>query len=301
MTDNADRTDKSLRDVTLGAIGLGQMGGGIAVNLAKAGYNVLGYDPKPAAQARLREADGRVAASIEDVVDRATVILLCVEGKIATRITQEKLIPLCRPGQIVIDHSTVPVPQTKALGAALTAKGVEYLDVPVSGGAGGAAAGTLRMFAGGNPATYGRCLELFHVAGNPEKVHHYGPIGMGQVAKVVQQLTVRWPDMARLEVMAFGLRSGLDKAGLMHALDVDPDSDDRYAVLYRYIEEGQKEPLAGLISEWDYYLEQARAIGMRLPMMEALYDFAKDGEPVTMDPVSRPMPSIWDELMKGEA
>jgi hypothetical protein len=54
-----------------------------------------------------------------------------------------------------------------------------------------------------------------------------------------------------------------------------------------------------LISEWPYFLEQSRAIGMRMPMLEALYEFAKDGEIVTTDVVSRPMPSIWDELMKG--
>ncbi len=288
-----------LKRVTIGAIGLGQMGGGIAENLARAGYQMIGYDPKETAQQRLADAGGRIAGSVEQVVAESAVLLLCVEGKIAIQITTQTLIPNCREGQIVIDHSTVPVPQTEALGAALVAKGVRYMDAPVSGGAGGATAGTLRIFAGGDPKLFDLCRELFDVAGNPDKVHHYGPIGMGQVAKVVQQLTVRWPDMARLEVMAFGLRSGLDKAGLMNALDVDPDSDNRYAVLYRYIEEGRKEPLAGLFSEWTYYLEQARAIGMRMPMMEALYEFVKDGERVAVDPVSRPMPSVWDELMKA--
>jgi hypothetical protein len=105
-------------------------------------------------------------------------------------------------------------------------------------------------------------------------------------------------------VMAFGLRNGLDKARLMQALDVDPDSDDRYAMLYRHIEAEEKEILGGLISEWHYFLEQVHAAGMRMPMLEALYAFAKDGEPASLDPVGRPMPSIWDELMKagtGEA
>ncbi len=289
----------NLDDITIGAIGLGQMGGGIATNLARAGYDVLGLDPKETAQARLRDAGGRIAPSIDAIVDACAIILLCVEGKISIRITRESLVPGCRPGQIVIDHSTVPAPETRAMGQALAEKGVRYLDVPISGGAGGAAAGTLRMFAGGDPELYALCLPLFHVAGNPDKVHHYGPVGMGQVAKVVQQLTVRWPDMARLEVMAFGIRSGLDKQRLMQALDVDPDGNDRYAILYRFIEQENKEPLAGLISEWPYFLAQARSIGMRLPMMEALYDFCKDGELVTVDPVSRPMPSVWDELLKG--
>ena len=289
----------NLKEMTIGAVGLGQMGGGIAENLAKAGYRLLGFDPNPAAQERLRAAGGTLAAEMGELVAASDIILLSLEAKIAVLVTENWLLPRCRAGQIVVDHSTVPVPQTQALGSALEAQGVRYLDAPVSGGGGGASAGMLRIFVGGDPDLYAQLLPLFHVAGNPDKVHHYGPIGMGQVAKVVQQLAVRWPDMARLEVMAFGVRNGLDKAQLMQALDVDPDSNDRYAALYRSIEADQHEVLGGLISEWPYFLEQVRAIGMRMPMLEALYAFAKEGAPVSVDPVGRPMPSIWDELIKA--
>jgi 3-hydroxyisobutyrate dehydrogenase-like beta-hydroxyacid dehydrogenase len=291
----------NLKTMTIGAVGLGQMGGGIAENLARAGYRVLGFDPRPEAQERLRAAGGALAAAMAALVAESDIILLSLEAKIAMSVTENWLLPHCRAGQIVIDHSTLPVPQTRALGAALEAQGVRYMDAPVSGGGGGASSGTLRIFVGGDLDLYEQLLPLFHVAGNPEKVHHYGGIGMGQVAKVVQQLAVRWPDMARLEVMAFGARNGLDKARLMQALDVDPGSNDRYAALYRHIEAEQKEILGGLISEWPYFLEQVRAAGLRMPMLEALYAFAKDGEPASVDPVGRPMPSIWDELMKAGA
>lgn len=286
-----------LHTVTIGAIGLGQMGGGIAENLAKAGYSLLGYDPKSSAQARLQAAGGRLAESIEAVVATCEVILLCVPGNVAIEITETKLIPLCRAGQILLDHSTVPVPRTRRMGSALAEKGVRYLDVPVSGGAGGAAAGTLRMFAGGDRGTYDVVKPLLDVAGNPDKVHHYGPVGMGQVAKVVQQLTARLPDMARLEVMAFGLRGGLDKAQLMHALDVDPNSGDPYAQLLRLIEMDNKQRLALLASEWAYYLEAADAMGFDMPMLRGAWAFVKDGEKTAVDVVSRPMPCWWDELM----
>lgn len=289
-----------LQQATIGAIGLGQMGGGIAENLAKAGYRLLGYDPKPAAQARLRAAGGAIAESVEAVVAACDVVLLCVPGDVAIEVTETQLIPLCRPGQIVVDHSTVPVPRTRAMGAALTAKGVRYLDVPVSGGAGGAAAGQLRMFAGGDRETYDAVRPLLEVAGNPAKVHHYGDVGMGQVAKVVQQLTARLPDMARLEVMAFGRRAGLDKAQLMQALDVDPDSGDPYAQLYRFVEADHKQRLALLASEWPYYLEAAAAMGIRMPMLEGAWDFVKDADRNATDVVSRPMPCWWDELIRED-
>jgi 3-hydroxyisobutyrate dehydrogenase-like beta-hydroxyacid dehydrogenase len=201
-------------------------------------------------------------------------------------------------GQILIDHSTVPVPETRRLGNAFTEKGIKYLDAPVSGGADGADAGKLRIFVGGDYELYELCRPMFEAAGNPDKIHYYGQIGMGQTAKVVQQLTVRLPDMARLEVMAFGIRGGLDKEGLMNSLDVAPDSGNEYAVLYRHIEADNKEHLAGLFSEWAYYIKQVRAIGMKMPMLEGLYEFARHGEWNVPDPLGRPQPCIWDELMK---
>ncbi|MCJ7548713.1 MAG: NAD(P)-binding domain-containing protein [Anaerolineae bacterium] len=288
-----------LQSVTIGAIGLGQMGGGISENLARAGYRMLGFDPKPSAQARLKAAGGEVAEGIEVLVDASEIVLLCVPGQVAIQVTEDLLIPLCREGQIVIDHSTVPAPRARAMGARFAAKGVRYMDVPVSGGAGGATAGRLRMFAGGDREVYDLCWPLFEVAGNPAKVHHYGPVGMGQVAKVVQQLTQRLPAMARLEVMAFGLRGGLGKEQLMAALDVDPDSGDPYAGLYRSIEGDSKRQLSLLASEWAYYLEEAESIGMRMPMLEGAHDLVKDAEKTATDVVSRPMPCLWDELMKG--
>ena len=287
-----------LRNVTIGSIGLGQMGGGMAENLSKAGYRMLGFDPNPSAQDRLQAAGGAVAERIEAVLEAGEIVLLCVPGHVAVPLTEEVLIPNCREGQILIDHSTVPAPRARKLGAAAAAKGVRYMDMPVSGGDVGARSGELRMFAGGDREIFEMCWPLFEVAGNPEKVQHYGPVGMGQVAKVVQQLTVRLPDMARLEVMALGLRAGLTKEQLMTALDVDPDSADRYAHLYRLIEQDNKRQLAFVASEWAYYLEEAAAIGMRMPMLAGAHDLVKDAEKPVKDVVSRPVPCLWDELMR---
>lgn len=287
-----------LKKQRIGIIGIGQMGGGIARNLVKAGYQVLAYDPRKEAQERFKQADGRIAPDAESVIESCDIILLCVEGKVSIKVTSDVLIPGMRKGQILIDNSTVPVPQTRRFGKALSEKGVGYLDAPVSGGASGADSGTLRIFVGGDRDLYIQCRPLFEAAGNPGKIHYYGPTGMGQVAKVVQQLTSRLPDTARLEVMAFGVRSGLDKRGLMNALDTTADSDNPYAQLYRYIEEDNKNSLEGLFSEWQYYIEQLRAIGMRMPMLEGLYEFAKDAEKTATDPLGRREPCIWDELMK---
>jgi 3-hydroxyisobutyrate dehydrogenase-like beta-hydroxyacid dehydrogenase len=290
----------TFEETTIGVIGLGQMGGGIAANLARAGYTVAGYDLKPGAKARLVEAGGLPAESSAALVDRCDVVCVSVEGRDAIALFDDLLLPRARPGQILIDHSTVPAPQTRRIGAALLAKGVQYLDAPVSGGAGGAAAGTLRVFVGGDRALAERCWPLFEAIGDPAKIVYCGPIGQGQVAKVVQQLTTRFPDVARMEVMSFGLRAGLDLETVMRALDVPLDSQDPYARLYRAIQAGQTDNLSALFSEWAYFLEEARARGFHMPMLEAMYEFCKDGPQTGRDPLGRPQPSIWNELMRSE-
>ena len=286
------------KDSSIGIIGLGDMGGGIAANLVRAGFDVTGFDLKPEEMQRFAAAGGKLASGGEEIAQRCEYVLTCVEGQASIWLADHLLLPNARPGQTFIDHSTVPGPETRRLGAAYLARGCRYLDAPISGGRRGAETGTLRIFVGGDEATARECWSLFEAVGNPEKIVYYGPIGRGQAAKVVQQLTVRFPDVARMEVMAFGLRAGLNLEDLMRALDVDPQSGDPYARLYRDIKEGKTDHLSGLFSEWHYFLAEAHAQGFRMPMLEAMYEFCRDAEKVNLDPLERPEPSIWNELMR---
>ena len=288
-----------VKECTIGIIGLGQMGSGIAANLARAGYSVIGYDLKADSVHRLVEVGGQAAESGEELVACCDIMLTCVEGRDSIRLADTILIPNARSGQIFIDHSTVPVPETRRIGQAFAEKDSKYLDAPISGGKGGAASGTLRIFVGGDKATAEQCWPLFETIGDADKVVYCGPVCMGQIAKVVQQLTSRFPDVARLEVMMFGLRSGLDLEILMRALNVSPDSGDPYARLYRAIQDSKIGSLSFEFAEWAYYLEEARAKGFRMPMLEAMYEFCKDAEKTTSDALRRPEPSIWNELMKS--
>ena len=287
-----------IKDNSIGIIGLGHMGSGIAANLVRAGYSITGYDLKADAVQRLVEAGGRSAKSSEELVNSCDVVLTCVEGRDSIRIADDVLLPNARAGQIFIDHSTVTVPETRRIGQAFIERGARYLDAPISGGSGGAESGTLRIFVGGDRATADQCWPLFEVIGNIDKVVYCGDTGMGQAAKVVQQLTTRFTNVARLEVMTFGLRAGLDLETVMRALDVSPDSGDPYANLYRAIQSGRAEKLSFEYAEWGYYLEAAKSMGFRIPMLEAMYEFCKDAEKTTVDALNRPEPSIWNELMK---
>jgi len=289
----------TLKECSIGIIGLGQMGGGIAANLTRAGYSIIGYDLKADGIQKLVEAGGRGAKSADEIVTGCDIVLTCVEGLNSIQLADAALLPNARTDQIFIDHSTVPAPKTRRIGQTFIEAGAQYLDAPISGGKGGAEAGTLRVFVGGDKATAKYCWPLFETIGNADKIVHCGQIGAGQVAKVVQQLTVRFPDVARLEVMMFGLRSGLDLETLMRALDVSPDSGDPYAKLCRAIKNGNIEKLSFIFSEWAYFLEEAKAQGFRMPMLDAMYEFCKDAEKTTIDALRRPEPSIWNELMKS--
>jgi 3-hydroxyisobutyrate dehydrogenase-like beta-hydroxyacid dehydrogenase len=287
-----------IKSKAIGIIGLGQMGGGMAVNLAKAGYKINGYDLKPEACERLQKSGGSISQSTEALVKGCEVIITCLEGKTAIKVAETTVIPYIGKRQIYIDSSTMAAPDARRIAEAVSVQGAEFLDAPVSGGYKGAEAGALRIFVGGNQAVYETCLPLFQVAGNPEKVHYYGPAGMGQVAKVVQQLTTRWPDVARMEVMSFGIRAGLDMDQVLLALDVDPDSEDPYARLAKAIKEGQADHIGTIFSEWKYFLAEAEAQEFKMPMLEAMYNHCRGGEKRHRDVVSRDMPSVWHELMK---
>lgn len=287
-----------LKESKIGIIGLGQMGSGISANLVNAGYNITGYDLKADARKRLVDVGGYAGNSGEYVVANCDVVLVCVEGRDSIKIFDNVLLPNARKGQIFIDHSTVPAPETRRIGQALVERGCQYLDAPISGGSDGAAKGMLRIFVGGDKSIADECWELFEVIGNPEKIVYCGKIGMGQIGKVVQQLTVRFPNVARLEVMIFGLRGGLDLETLMRALDVDPNSSDPYASLYKSIRNGEAESLSFEFAEWNYYLQEIKSLGFYMPMLEAMFEFCKDSEKTTFDALRRSEPSIWNELMK---
>jgi len=288
----------NLKECSIGIIGLGQMGSGISANLVRKGYFITGYDLKSQAMKDLVDIGGKSAESVKDILDNCDIVLTCVEGKDYIKIADTLLLPNAQPGQIFIDHSTVPCPETRRIGNAFIEKGCKYLDAPISGGKGGAASGTLIIFVGGDKETAEQCWPLFQAIGNNEKINYYGPIGHGQVAKVVQQLKTRFPDVARLEVMAFGLRSGLNLETLMKALDIELDSDNPYARLCKGIKDGNIGEFSFEYAEWGYYLQEVKAQGYYMPMLEAMFEFCKDAEKTTFDALNRTEPSIWNELMK---
>ncbi|UKY52206.1 2-hydroxy-3-oxopropionate reductase [Streptomyces inhibens] len=203
---------------TIGFIGLGTMGSPMAVNLAKAGHTVFGWNRSPGRAAALVAAGGTEAASIAEAVRAADVVITMVPASPqveAVAYGPGGILENSRPGTLLIDHSSI-TPQTSVdLARAAAGKGIRVLDAPVSGGEAGAVEGVLSIMVGGERADFDAARPVFDAVGTT--VVHCGPHGAGQTVKAANQLIVAVNLQALAEAVVFLEKSGVD---LRAALDV---------------------------------------------------------------------------------
>ncbi|MGY6635413.1 MAG: 3-hydroxyisobutyrate dehydrogenase [Alkalilacustris sp.] len=186
-------------------IGLGNMGGPMAANLVAAGHAVTGYDPAaPCPEGVTPAASGAEAAGGAEVV-----ITMLPNGDILRRVAAE-VIPAMPEGAVLLDCSTVDVDSARAVAAMAVAAGRQAVDAPVSGGVGGAAAGTLTFMAGGPDAAFRTVRPLFDIMG--QKAVHCGDAGAGQAAKICNNMILGVTMIATCEAFALADKLGLDRA-----------------------------------------------------------------------------------------
>ncbi len=172
-------------------IGLGIMGAPMAINLVKAGHDVIGYNRSPANLDRLGEAGGRRATSVASAVNGAEVVITMLPDSPdveAVALSEDGVIANAAADALYIDMSTIRPDVAKRLAAAGHARGIRVLDAPVSGGEPGAINGTLSIMVGGDTAAFEAALPLFDVLGS--KFVHVGTAGAGQTVKSANQLVV---------------------------------------------------------------------------------------------------------------
>jgi L-threonate 2-dehydrogenase len=196
---------------TVGVIGLGNMGKGMARVLLGKGYPLVVNDVRPEPIAELAAEGARPAATVADLgaaVDVALVIVLNypqVEGVI---FGPGGLASSMRPGGSIVVTSTIAPKQAQALAERLAAHGLTYVDAPMSGGAIRAADGTLVMMVGADPAVFEAHRPL--LASLASNLYYCGAIGMGQTAKMCNQLMAGVTFMASAECLALGAAAGID-------------------------------------------------------------------------------------------
>lgn len=196
-------------------IGLGNMGGPMAINLVRAGFSVSGVDLSAEALQHFSENGGRAAASVAEAIQGADAVISMlpagrhVEG---LYLGDDGLIARLPAGTLVLDCSTIAAHTARGVGHAASDAGLRFLDAPVSGGTAGAAAGTLTFMVGGDAANVEAARPLLAAMG--KNIFHAGPDGAGQVAKVCNNQLLAVQMIGTAEAMALGVASGLDPAVL---------------------------------------------------------------------------------------
>ena len=186
-------------------IGLGNMGAPMAANLAKAGHAVMGFDlaapcPEGVAQAK----------SIAEAVRGAAVVITMLPNGAILRLVADEALAAMTPGAVLCDCSTVDVESARQVAAEAATAGMGALDAPVSGGVGGATAGTLTFMVGGSEAAFATVKPLFDVMG--QKAVHCGASGAGQAAKICNNMILGVTMIATCEAFALADKLGLDRA-----------------------------------------------------------------------------------------
>ena len=188
----------------IGFIGLGNMGGPMAANLAAAGHDVTGFDVAPAQV----EGVSMVPTAQDAASGRDVVITMLPDGAILRQVAAE-IIPSMAAGCGFVDCSTVDVDSARAVAADADAAGLLPVDAPVSGGVGGAVAGTLTFMAGGAPAAFALAEPLFGIMG--QKAVHCGDSGAGQSAKICNNMILGATMIVTCEAFALADRLGLER------------------------------------------------------------------------------------------
>jgi len=196
-------------------IGLGNMGGPMASNLLKAGHEVTVFDLSKAAVEALVTEGARTADSARAAADGAEcVITMLPAGKHveAVYLGDEGLLESLPAGTLLIDSSTIAPETSRKVAAAAADKDLVFIDAPVSGGVGGAKAGTLTFICGGEMSTFNRARPVLEAMG--KNIFHAGPHGAGQVAKICNNMMLAILMAGTSEALALGVKNGLDPAVL---------------------------------------------------------------------------------------
>jgi 3-hydroxyisobutyrate dehydrogenase-like beta-hydroxyacid dehydrogenase len=256
---------------TIGFIGLGVMGEAMCGHLARrSGKRVLGHDLRAEPLQRLA-AFGVTAAGPEAMAPQCELILLSLPDGKAVDAVVGVLQPMLQPGQCIVDTSTSSVPLTREIGARLAARGIGFADAPVARTREAASRGELSIMVGADDALFAHIRPMLATMGTD--VTHCGPVGCGQVCKVLNNMLVFQNTAALAEAIAIGRRNGVPPEVLLQA--IAQGSGDSFVLRSH----GMKSMLPRdyperafstryAIKDLSYALEMAAASGLAVPGAE---------------------------------
>ncbi|MEP3629801.1 MAG: 3-hydroxyisobutyrate dehydrogenase [Hyphomicrobiales bacterium] len=201
----------------IGFIGLGNMGAPMAANLAAAGHTVTGFDVTNVAIEGVTLADSAVAAT-----EGQDVVVTMLPNGVILQAVYKDIVPAAKAGALLIDCSTVDVDSAKKAHDAASAAGLLSVDAPVSGGVGGAAAGTLTFMAGGSDASIAAAQSILDVMGG--KIVHCGEGGAGQMAKICNNMVLGISMIGVCEAFNMADKLGLSREAMFDVVSTSSGS-----------------------------------------------------------------------------
>lgn len=195
----------------VGFIGLGNMGGPMAANLLKAGHSAKGFDLSREALERFAAAGGETAASVQDCAGGVDAVVTMLPAGAHVRgvyLGEDGILAVADKGTLFIDSSTIDVDSARTVAEAASKAGMDMIDAPVSGGVGGAEAGTLTFMVGGPEAAFERAGPMLEVMG--KTIVHAGGAGNGQAAKICNNMILGISMIGVCEAFVLAEKLGLD-------------------------------------------------------------------------------------------
>jgi 3-hydroxyisobutyrate dehydrogenase-like beta-hydroxyacid dehydrogenase len=200
----------------VGFIGLGTMGGSMALNAQKGGHDLVVHDLRREAATPHLKAGAAWAEGVRAVGEIADVVLTSLPGPPEAEAVAEELLASMRPGVPWFDLTTNSPTVARRLHARLAARGIPMLDAPVSGGPSGAKTGKLALLVGGDRAVFDKYRHVLDSIG--DQVIYIGPIGAGSVAKLVHNCAGYAIQTALAEVFTMGVKAGVEPLALFEAV-----------------------------------------------------------------------------------
>ncbi len=197
--------------LSIGFAGLGNMGNPMALNILKKGYALTVFDMNPKAIANVVAAGAKGASSVAALIKSVDVLITSLPGTPEVEpfyLAAGGAVELAKAGAVLIDLSSVLPATSRKIEAAANARGLKFLEAPVSGGVTGAKAATLAVMTGGDPAVLEEVRPLLNAIG--QNIYHVGAAGAANTIKAINNMMSTVNACAMMEGLAVGLKAGLD-------------------------------------------------------------------------------------------
>jgi 3-hydroxyisobutyrate dehydrogenase-like beta-hydroxyacid dehydrogenase len=263
---------------TIGFVGIGKIGLPIAENLIKSGRRVIGY--RRSSLAEFEKLGGVPAHSAAEVGAQADIVFCCLPSSEALEeVVQGKhgLVQSARPGQIIVELGSHPVPVKERQVAPLQQKGAAFIDGEVSGTPGMVAAKKAVIYLAGDAAACKKIESV--VAGFADTCLYFGPFGAASRVKLVNNLLVAINIAAAAEAMALGLKAGVDVPLMIKAIASGSGGSTQFGIRAPWMAERRFQPAQGTVPQLQHYFDMigefAESVGVATPLLDrasALYD-----------------------------